>query len=456
MDFDSILRKIKPTQKDKEKVENLSNKIIKQLNTIIKDEKIDSEAVLLGSIAKDTWLKGKADIDIFLTFSLNTSQEDLKKYGLKIGHKCIDNLKGKCEERYASHPYVTGFIGGYSIDIVPCYKINDGDQIKSAVDRTLLHTKYIKKNISKKQTDEVLLLKKFMESIETYGSESKVGGFAGYLCELLILKYDTFCAVLKAASKWKKHTIIDLENYGTGKQFNDPLIVIDPVDKNRNVAASLSLQKMAEFMAASRNFIKEPKLEYFEKTEKFTELKDIITLFNIKSTETYVVSFKPPKIPEDTIYPQLRKTERSLASKLTKEGFIIFKTSSWTDSENLAIILIEVASKNISGYKNYTGPRIWDENHQEKFILKHNTIPWIEGEYWLVKVSTTDNIEELIKNLFKPENIHYLKVGKNIKNQLLNEYSIMEIKEFLSNNQLSIDLLEFLSDFLIPGKNLFR
>ena len=73
-----------------------------------------------------------------------------------------------------------------------------------------------------------------------------------------------FKNVLKAAaSQWKKGLIIDLENYGTGDIFTDPLIVVDPADKKRNVAAALTTQKMAEFMVASRNFLKSPKIEYF-------------------------------------------------------------------------------------------------------------------------------------------------------------------------------------------------
>lgn len=456
MDFKPILKKIKPTESDKKEIGMLVDIIINQLNTVIYDERVKAEPIVVGSIAKNTWVKGKSDIDIFLTFSPDMPEEDIKKYGLKIGHKCIESLYGTWEERYASHPYVTGFIEGFSVDIVPCYKMCKGDRIISAVDRTVLHTKYVKEKLSPKQADEVLLLKKFMESVETYGSEFKVGGFAGYLCELLIIKYGTFMGVLKAANKWKKQTIIDLENYGTAKQFKDPLIVIDPVDKNRNVAASLSLQKMAEFMGASRNFLKEPKPEYFERVEKFTELRDIFVLFSVRSTETYVLKFKPPKIPEDTIYPQLRKTEKSLSTKLTKEGFSVFKTSSWTDAEELAIIVIEVASGNISSYKNYLGPRIWDGAFQENFIEHHDTMPWIEGDRWVVKISTANNIQKLIKDLIKPDSIHQLKVGKNIKKQLLENYSLEGIEKFLLEEELSTDLAEFFADFLIPGQNLFR
>ena len=60
-------------------------------------------------------------------------------------------MEGISEERYASHPYVTGYIEGYYVDFVPCYNIKNSDELKSAVDRTLLHTEYIKSKLTHKQ-----------------------------------------------------------------------------------------------------------------------------------------------------------------------------------------------------------------------------------------------------------------------------------------------------------------
>ena len=50
---------------------------------------VTADAVLVGSVAKGTWLAGNADIDILIKFPLETTSEYLKEYGLKIGHKCI-------------------------------------------------------------------------------------------------------------------------------------------------------------------------------------------------------------------------------------------------------------------------------------------------------------------------------------------------------------------------------
>ena len=239
MDYDLILKDIKPTIEEKGHIDNVSSRVMNFLQTTCDENGIDANVTLVGSVAKNTALKGKSDIDIFIAFPLGTDKKYLKKTGLDLAHKCCDEFGSVAQHHYASHPYVTTDIGECEVDIVPCYAIEDGSQLKSAVDRTILHTRYVKANLTETQQDEVLLLKRFMAMTGTYGSEFKVGGFAGYLCELLIIHYGTFEDTLKAAINWKFGQSIDLEGYGTSNDFNDPLVVIDPTDKNRNVAAAL-------------------------------------------------------------------------------------------------------------------------------------------------------------------------------------------------------------------------
>ena len=212
MDYTSILKEIKPTLKEKKEIVKIANYLIDYINLTCEKENIQAKAIIVGSVAKETFLRGKSDIDIFLCFSLDTPINELKEKGLYLGYKCSDKFNGIASEHYASHPYVTSLISNFEVDFVPCYNISDSSQLKSAVDRTILHTKYIQANLNEKQKDEVLLLKKFMDEIKTYGSEFKVGGFAGYLCELLILKYGTFENTLKNASSWHYGTVIDLED----------------------------------------------------------------------------------------------------------------------------------------------------------------------------------------------------------------------------------------------------
>ena len=140
-----------------------------------------------GSVAKDTWLSENPDIDIFMRLPTSIPRKSLGDVGLKIAKKAAEGYEQV--ERFAEHPYLEIFVEGYRVDIVPCYDAKPGEW-QSATDRTPYHTDYIKKTLKcKGSRDEVRLLKKFMQGIGVYGAEIKVGGFSGYLCELLILKY---------------------------------------------------------------------------------------------------------------------------------------------------------------------------------------------------------------------------------------------------------------------------
>jgi len=71
---------------------------------------------------------------------------------LKLDIKTIEKMDGSAEERYASHPYVNRDIfKDIYVDFVPCYDIQSYEELKSAVDRTLLHTEYVKANLKLEQ-----------------------------------------------------------------------------------------------------------------------------------------------------------------------------------------------------------------------------------------------------------------------------------------------------------------
>ena len=343
MDYTQILIDIKPTHDEQIKIQNFSNDLITYLQNECDNENINLKVSLVGSVAKNTALKGKSDIDIFIAFPLETDKEFLKKTGLKLAHKCCDKFNGKASHHFASHPYVTADINGYEVDIVPCYAIKDGSELKSAVDRTILHTQYVKKYLKKNQEKEVLLLKRFMTMTGTYGSEFKVGGFSGYLCELLIIYYGNFENTLRSAINWKYGESIDLKEYGTCDLFDDPLIVIDPTDKNRNVAAALRLDKMSEFIQSARNYLfSNNQSDYFYPLNKSLNKKNILDKFNKRNSDLIAIRFNIPDMPLDTLHPQLRKTCQSLENKLNKEEFNVFKSDYWSDEENYCIICVIV------------------------------------------------------------------------------------------------------------------
>ncbi len=393
----------------------------------------DVNCNLVGSVAKKTSLIGKADIDIFMTFPLSYSDDDLKKYGLEFGQHCIDVMNGKSEKRYASHPYITGLINGFEVDFVPCYNIKDASELKSAVDRTILHTKYVKSHMTDFEADQVLLLKKFMTSINTYGANYKVSGFSGYLCELLILKYGSFINVItSAANEWCKKFSIDLENYSTSCNYKDPLIVIDPVDKNRNVAAALSIQKYSEFIIASRNYLDNPCDDYFIDRDIKTTKEEMLSDYNNRDTKCFVISFNIPHLPSDIIYPQVNKTMKSIVKTSFLKDFRVLNSSYYINHYRAHIILEYEVAK-LPEIKIHTGPSIMD-NKNGKFFLNKYPHAFIDKDKWIVYAPRKYNtVENMIRDLFKKENMSILKLGKNIKEEILNEYKIDSIESFIKS-----------------------
>ena len=450
MDYKAILEDIKPTAEEKQHVDKVSLDIMNFLQKACDEKGIDAKVALVGSVAKNTALKGKSDIDIFIAFPLGTEKKYLKDKGLELAHLCCDEFGGKAQHHFASHPYVTAEIGDCEVDIVPCYAIEDGSQLKSAVDRTILHTRYVKENLKESQEDEVLLLKRFMAMTGTYGSEFKVGGFAGYLCELLIINYGDFESTLKSAINWKYGHTIDLEGYGTAGNFNDPLIVIDPTDKNRNVGAALRLDKMAEFIQSARNYIfSDNKKDYFYPLKRDLNKDDILNEFKQRGSDLIAFRFDIPEMPLDTLHPQLRKTCEALERKLNSEEFNVFKADYWSDEVENCIILLEMTTSKINSVKVNVGPKVFITQACENFAAKYGRQNcYVQGDFLVhTQEREFNDARDLISHIFTKEHIGLIKVGKNLKNIIINTFEFIDIEE--------VDE-EFLDDFLNPGQYIVR
>lgn len=455
MDYEQILKDIKPTRQEQAEIDEITFQLVSYLEKLCEDEDIDAKITVVGSVAKHTALKGKSDIDIFMAFPLDVSKDILKEKGLYLAHECNDAFRGKASHHFASHPYVTSVIDGYEVDFVPCYAIEMGDQIQSAVDRTILHTRYVKEKLSKEGCDEVLLLKKFMDMTGTYGSEFKVGGFAGYLCELLIIKYGTFEETLKQACSWKYGHEIDLEDYGTAKKFDDPLIVIDPTDKNRNVAAALRLNKMGEFIQASRNYLSsDNKEDYFHPLNKTLNKNEILNEFEKRGSDFLAIRFDIPEMPLDTLHPQLKMTTGSLIEKINNEEFIVFGGDYASNETDSAVILIEMASSKLNSVKINRGPKVFIDNACNNFTAKYGAENCYIIDDFLVHMQKRQfsDVNKFIEHVLTHENIKRIKIGKNLRKTVVDTY------EMVSLNDLADDefYIRFLDDYLNPGQYIVR
>lgn len=390
-----VLKRVTPSENEKKKVLELAKKLTEKVKQETEKQGIDAEVRVEGSVAKDTWLRDDPEIDVFMRLPVNMPREAFGTVCLEIARKATEGYKQI--ERYAEHPYLEAVADGVYVNIVPCYRVKRGEWI-SSTDRTPFHTDYVKQLLDEKLAKEVRLLKRFMKGVDVYGAEIKVGGFSGYLCELLVLNYGSFLEVLRAAAEWKERTIIDYENHykktdDIKRVFEEPFVMVDPVDRGRNVAAAVRKDKLDEFVDASRAFLKNPNLSFFYPPEtEALKPKELTDRIDSRGSTMVLVSFKGATLVPDVLWGQLYKSQRALRKLIRQHDFNVLRDSVWSDEENLNIFVFEVENRFLPKTKKHLGPPLEKEGECENFLRKHvnadSTVsgPRVEGGRWVVDV----------------------------------------------------------------------
>lgn len=382
------LAQVKPSAEEESKL----RKFLRDLLTVAKVRSV-KDVVICGSIGKGDWHSGNHDIDLFILFPKKTKREQLEDDGLLYGKQIAKEMHGTAVMKFAEHPYIKATIEGYDIDIVPAYKIKPGEKIISAVDRSPLHLQYIMKHFDEKLRDETRLLKQFMRAISVYGSDVKTEGFSGYSCELLVLKYGSFENVLKAAAKWHAQQVVVLKGK-TGKnilkQFQDqPLIIIDPVDKDRNVTTIVSPENFIYFIKKANDFLKEPSISYFTEQPLQPLTEQQTYSLQERKTKFFALEIDRPKDAlDDTLYPQLRRTMRRLNSLLKENEFIVIRNYLSEEFAGRIYMVYELEVWELPAIKKMTGPFIESKKNVNDFLSKYSPgkgfVPYVEGRIWFV------------------------------------------------------------------------
>src|SRR5436309_2524139 len=382
---DSILRKILPSPEEDRRIQGVVRDVMRILETKIAAKGLAAKPLLVGSVAKGVHLTG-TEIDIFVTFPPDTPREVLEREGLAFG-----DVLERPVRMYAEHPYTRGWYGGFEVEIVPCYRITDASQRMSAVDRTPLHVDYVLGRVKDGQTDEIRLLKAWAEGIGVYGAEAKILGFSGYLCELLVLKYGTFRGVLEGSLAWRPGIVLELDR-AAARTFPEPLTVVDPVDPNRNVASAVSVEQLATFVHAAREYMQRPSERFFfPRLLKPLSLPKLRAIAKKRAGGLLAIAIPAPSVTEDVLYPQLRKGHRSFLDLFHRHAFEVFD-SRFDVAGNEAIFLFEFAVDSLPRVSRHQGPPVWVKNAKEfldKWQRSPKTIagPFVLGERWAVDVA---------------------------------------------------------------------
>ncbi|MEM2953168.1 MAG: CCA tRNA nucleotidyltransferase [Candidatus Bathyarchaeia archaeon] len=453
-----VLDKITPKKEERSKIEALAKELEKKVVDAAKEANIKAAVRLEGSVAKDTWLSGEPDIDIFMRMPATIPRKSLGEIALKIARKATEGSKQV--ERFAEHPYLEAFVDNVRVNIVPCYDTKHGEWL-SATDRTPYHTDYVKKRLSEQMRGEVRLLKKFMKGIGVYGAEIKIGGFSGYLCELLIIHYKSFVNVLKTFAKYQKQMIIDIEGYYRGSEeelqllFQEPLIIVDPVDKGRNVASSVQPQKLYTFIAASRAFLEKPYVKFFYPQEtKALTLKELRAILAERGSTVLFVAFGKVDAVPDVLWGQLYKSQRALTKLLQLNDFKPLRCAAWSNEENLNMFIFELENRFLPPIKKHLGPPMEKESDCRNFLAKHLgnqsvvSGPYIEDGRWVVELKRKHVDAVALLNGKLVDGGRNAGVAKEVSHVLSQGFRIYVNEEIAEIYEENGEFAKFLTDFL--------
>jgi tRNA nucleotidyltransferase (CCA-adding enzyme) len=392
--LDSVASRVTPGQQERDFMDGLASKLTEKVGKILSGSGFKADVSVQGSVAKDTWLHREGDLDIFASLPTDLERGEWEDRVLPVLRKGLSEYS--LLERYAEHPYLEFETNKVRVNVVPCYNVKQGNW-KSATDRTPFHTTYMREHLNDQLKREVRILKKFMKGVGVYGAEIRVGGFSGMLVETITLRYGSFVKILESAMTWRTGSVIEVEPSGREEEqlrrkFDSPLIVVDPVDPNRNLAAAVRTDKLWEFVAIARQFTSVPAFSYFYPGRpRQRSRKQLLRRLSQSQSDYVVVVFPHSHVVLDILWAQLYSLEKSLVGLAERHEFQVLRSGVWGDAEKISGIILVVESAQLPESQIHLGPPVERKQESEMFLERHvkarDTLsgPWISGNRWMVE-----------------------------------------------------------------------
>jgi tRNA nucleotidyltransferase (CCA-adding enzyme) len=402
-----ILKKIRPSTKERKRLKKSIGSFLKRLNSKLKD----AWGILGGSGAKDTWLSGSYDVDIFVQFDYPKFKDKSEQLSAHLERALkLAFPKAKLERLHGSRDYFQLSFEGLDFEVVPSLNVRKPEEALNITDLSHLHSGWINAH-TKNLKDDIRLSKQFCKANRVYGAESYIGGFSGYVLEVLVAHYDGFEKFLLAATKWKDKEVIDPARYYPNKDAlfhlnsskqQSPIILIDPTDKHRNAAAALGYPAVQRFKEVASAYLKKPSLTFFEREEiNFSKLKEEAARKKLQLVY-FEVQTNPGKL--DIVGAQMVKAFEFFSRELTP---FVIKKSGWEwDKEKKATFYFLVEKGKLLEFEIRAGPPLKLKDHAARFRKEHPHV-YEEKSRLFAKIKVEHPLlKDFVSNLLKSE---YLK-----------------------------------------------
>jgi tRNA nucleotidyltransferase (CCA-adding enzyme) len=288
-----------------------------------------------GSFAKDTWLPGDVDIDVFVKIATSVDERRFEEIGLSVGR---DALRGyKPGKKYAQHPYTEATVDGFKVNVVPCYDVKSGEW-RSAADRSVHHVVFVRENLDDEGRLQVRLLKRFMKGVGVYGAEIEKEGFSGYATEVIIHGHKTFESALRSFAAF------------VPKSGEEYFTLFDPIDGARDLGKAMSKATVARMVLASRAFLERPSMDFFRRVSGKSRQH--------LQKRVCVIAFEHEELSEDTLWGELKRSARQIAKHVRDEGFTLARVEAASDNMRSSAIILLPVTDSLSDIEERVGPAV--------------------------------------------------------------------------------------------------
>lgn len=393
----AVLERYKLSKTERKALDSKIGIVLKKINSEIKKQKIKADVVVGGSASKGTLLKGDFDVDLFVRFEPGYKDEDISgRLGRILKVFKPARLQG-------SRDYFQFKREGIHYEVVPVRRIKGWREAVNVTDASPLHVSWVNGKTRKnpRLIDEIILAKVFLKANRLYGAESYIGGFSGHVVDILVLNYGGFLRFLSAATKWNPFVVVDVERHYKGREpeLNQskigPLILIDPVQPQRNAAAAVNLETFNRFIEVAKKFLKNPGPKFFERAEPDEDgLKKLAGKDRLIALELLL---KRGKL--DVNGARIVKALEFLESKLGESDFRVVKRGWEWDKGPKATIWLVVDKEPLGKKKIHAGPPVELKEHAAAFRKLYRKTFVKEGRLFAEVERVYTEPEKLVRKL---------------------------------------------------------
>ncbi|MBN1175865.1 CCA tRNA nucleotidyltransferase [Candidatus Woesearchaeota archaeon] len=383
-DFASVLSKITPTSEDAVKIKNSTKKVVSYLESAGPKNGVDVNVVAGGSTAKGTYLKGNFDVDIFVRFK--TDEKNISDILELMLSEFIQNNNLILERVHGSRDYFNFEFENLFFEIVPVKYIENNVDADNVTDMSPLHVFWVKNHLTDELCNDIRLAKQFCKAIGVYGAESYINGVSGHVLDILVIHFGGFVPFLENVSLWSGATVVDPEDKHENvfEELNQsklisPLIVIDPIDPQRNAAAAVSTEKYNLLIKHAKDFLKSPEEKYF-----IIPSFDIQKLISHKQNreDLFVIEVEPQKGKKDVVITKVLKIFEFLKRHLVLYDFNVH-LSDWKIDSDKCYLYFFIDNQELPPTLERQGPPLENFQAVERFQEVHKDAFERDGKLWV-------------------------------------------------------------------------